>query len=65
MKKVLTSLLSFLVTVMAFAQEKSIEIKINGENADGEYLAKATLLIIFTLVILILVIRTFRGKSSA
>ncbi|REE05545.1 hypothetical protein [Marinoscillum furvescens] len=68
MKRFLASVLASLMTIVAFAQEKaeesSIEIKINGKAANLEIWWKGTLLIIFTLIIVWLVVRTFRGKAN-
>lgn len=68
MKRFLASAIASLMVFVAFAQEKaeesSIEIKINGKAANLEVWWKSTLVIIFTLIIVWLVVRTFRGKAN-
>lgn len=64
MKRFFLSAFTFFCFVAAIAQEKSIEIKINGEAADGTGMVKTILLVIFTIIILIFVFRTFRGKAE-
>lgn len=44
--------------------ETTIEIKINGDAMGGEMWWKIALLIIWTGIIIVLVIRTFRGKAE-
>ena len=46
------------------SETTTIEIKINGKKASGYSWWKATLVIIWTIIIIILVMRTFRGKAS-
>lgn len=67
MKKLFASFFSLLTFVVALAQEteeKSIEIKINGDVADTGMIWKGILLAIFAFASVVLVYRTFRGKAE-
>lgn len=59
-------LFSFFLQAQEIAEEssKTIEIKINGEELNGDALWKPILLCFWILIILILVLRTFRGKAD-
>ncbi|WP_421877087.1 hypothetical protein [Marinoscillum sp.] len=74
MKRVFAALSALFFSLVAFAQETAtaaadttsttIEIKINGEAMSGQGWWKATLVIVWTIICIILVLRTFRGKAS-
>lgn len=67
MKKIIASCFSLFIFIVAAAQkaqETTIEIKINGEATDSSFFMKSGLLVVFTIAILILVLRTFRGKAE-
>lgn len=74
MKRVFAALFALFFSLVAFAQETAtaaadttsttIEIKINGEAMSGEGWWKAALVIVWTIICIILVLRTFREKAS-
>lgn len=70
MKKYITLAFSLLACLVLNAQEKAeqttqtIEIKINGEGLDSNMMIKLTLLIVWSIIIIILVFRTFRNKHD-